>query len=156
MLIASILRIVYMGYDLAQSSRTGVGPRDQPCGTINNQQGTGAAGGVWAILETQLAIVCACPPTLRPILPKKGWFGRLRSPTPTHHSLQRFQDDRPGSVSQNHLLGKPPSIANRSSDPLDVRYEISRPPPSLLKGPQFQSQWPLVDREDQYLPIGLH
>ncbi|MCJ1246983.1 hypothetical protein MMC30_004194 [Trapelia coarctata] len=145
-LVASILRIVYMGSDIVMAGN--MAPQSHP---VSSQPVTAAAGTQWAIVETQLAIICACLPMLRPILPKKGRLGRLRSLPGTHQSLQRLQADRSESAARNHLLGKPPLITTRLSDPSYLRYEISRPPPATMNG--SHSQWPLKDRGDEY-PTG--
>lgn len=131
----------------SQSSIPCVTPDGKPCLTLQNEPFLGSASTIWALVETEVAIICACLPTLRPLLPKKGWMGRMRSPRGIYGLVQRYPG-RSESVAQDHLLARPPMITNLSKDRPYVRYEISRPPPTAGKGPHYQ--WPLADREDQY------
>ncbi|MCJ1377354.1 hypothetical protein MMC17_000449 [Xylographa soralifera] len=61
-LFASIMRIVSTSQELQY-----------------NEPYEGLVGSTWAIVETQVAIVFACLPILRPLVPRKGWLGRLRT-----------------------------------------------------------------------------
>lgn len=96
-------------------------------------------------METQLAIICACLPILRPLLPRKGWLGRLKT---WPASFQRSQHGQPDTVARSYSPGSPPMINYKSSDPSYVRHEISRPPPLAMK--RADPQWPLVNREDHW------